>query len=643
MSKNVRTERDEDVTETTSTDHSEAPTEQPSTDSDVIPVIRPAVVAPNPDASAPQTAPVYEEPEPVADHDPVPTSVLSSTTTDLPSVTPRDSEDQSERGGSSPEKTSEDQRHEFDEWRRPATDPQPIVPAGYASETETEAEPSRRRFPGLPTWKPNLGGRTRGGVFRKSATDTAPSNAAEDRHSFVDSIPTQALQLNNRLFQSPYQARRVANAGRDYRQVAENADVGNTLQFALRLGETMFRFGAGALEVETSIIVVTQAFGVPDAEIDITNQAISLNYVPAGETPFTYQRVVRSWSSNYAGLSFLHQLVTRIANGDATRDEAEAKLAEIRHQSKTFPGWVALLATGLFGTSFVMFIGGSPMAGLMTFFSMIMTMTAVDLMGRIRMPEVFATMTGGAVATGVALALYAFDVFQDPSAVIAGSLMMLLPALRIVSAVQDGINGFPMTAAGRMVSSLLSYIGLVAGIVVAVAISDLIGVPQIDLTRVPDYEYPVWLLALFVLMAALFAAMSDQSSVRLLLPTGLVSGIGYLAYVAGENLGLGPTVTPAFAAVAVGFLARIVALRLGAPQLVVAVPAIMFLLPGLMIFRSMYRITISAETVPSGLIGMFNAMVIILAMAFGSVLGDTLARPLTGRLSDNERRRIGRR
>jgi uncharacterized membrane protein YjjB (DUF3815 family) len=76
---------------------------------------------------------------------------------------------------------------------------------------------------------------------------------------------------------------------------------------------------------------------------------------------------------------------------------------------------------------------------------------------------------------------------------------------------------------------------------------------------------------------------------------------------------------------------------------VVAVPAILFLLPGLTIFRSMYGIAMDTGALVDGLIGLFNASATIMAIAAGVVLGDTLARPFTTALQANERRRIGRR
>ncbi|WP_258934029.1 threonine/serine exporter family protein [Nesterenkonia pannonica] len=84
----------------------------------------------------------------------------------------------------------------------------------------------------------------------------------------------------------------------------------------------------------------------------------------------------------------------------------------------------------------------------------------------------------------------------------------------------------------------------------------------------------------------------------------------------------------------IGALARIIALRMQAPILVIAVPAMMFMLPGLIIFRGMYQIALgsSSEMMNAGLHQLFTALIIILAIAGGIALGDVLMRPVTSRM-----------
>lgn len=603
-------------------------TEEPSTTTQ--PVIRPAVTLPNPDSHAPQM-----DPSDTIGPDTAPTAATSTVeedeerSEDLYTLPTEVVEPAPERGALPvlPEPEAAPRAPKRSPLFR-RTQPTRRDPDTAEDEAAQNVHTQHAKSKGLklPPLRPNRG---EGATSQPSAPTQRPPRRE---------MPTQVMNLVNRLETSPF----AAAARKEYQKAAESSEVRNTLEFAMKLGETMFRFGAGALEVETSIIVITQAYGVHETEIDITNQSFSLNFAPPGEAPYTLQRVVRSWSQNFAGLAQLHQLVSTIASGDTSREDAERQLAEIRLRRKPFRAWMTVISSAFFASAFVMYIGGSPLAGLVTLIATSAVMMTMNGMAKLRVPEFFTVMSGAFVATVVSLGLYSLDVFMDPASVVAGILMIMLPSGRFVSAVQDGINGFPITAAGRFVSALLTYAALVGGIVVAVVLASGIGVPPIDLTREPTFSYPVWLLGLLVFFASAMVAATEQSGWQMLIPTGLVSLFGFVFYELSVYLGLGSTVSPAVAACAMGFLGRMVALRMGAPQLVIAVPSVLFLLPGLTIFRSMYEIAMDAGAV-GGVVGFFYATLVIMAVAAGSVLGDTLARPLTTKLQGNERRRIGRR
>jgi uncharacterized membrane protein YjjB (DUF3815 family) len=166
---------------------------------------------------------------------------------------------------------------------------------------------------------------------------------------------------------------------------------------------------------------------------------------------------------------------------------------------------------------------------------------------------------------------------------------------------------------------------------------------EIDVTETFSPAYDLWVLVIFTAVAVMAIAVTEQTAWKLLLPTAAVGVAGYLVLLGATSLGIGDRFSPALAAVVIGLLARVVALKMGAPQLVVAVPAALILLPGLTIFRSMYVLTIEESEILLGAGGMLNAGAIVLGAAGGIVLGDTLARPLTRSLASNERRRARRR
>jgi uncharacterized membrane protein YjjP (DUF1212 family) len=451
-----------------------------------------------------------------------------------------------------------------------------------------------------------------------------------------DSPPTAPLSIVDRLAGSPYANPMIQVGGVD-------TSARKTLDFSLHLAETMFRYGAGALEVETSIIAVTAALGLKNIEVDITNQSVGINYAPKDQTPIALLRVVRSWTNNYAGLAKVHQLVTDIVAGGVGRDEAIRRLDEAITSPKPFPRWMVTVAFGVFAAVFVGVLGGGPASSAIAFVVNIGVSLLARQLGRWRVPDFFTTATCSFVVTFMALLMWQFGLTGAPAIVVVGGILLLLPTGRLVSSVQDAINGFPVTAAGRFLSTLLTFGALVAGIAVAFVVGSKAGMQEIDVTATFSPAYSLWVVVIFIAIAVIAIGITEQTAWKLLLPTAAVGVAGYLVLLGAGNLGIGDRFSPALSAVVIGLLARVVALRMGAPQLVVAVPAALILLPGLTIFRSMYVLTIEESELLLGAGGMLNAGAIVLGAAAGVVLGDTLARPLTRSLASNERRRARRR
>lgn len=503
----------------------------------------------------------------------------------------------------------------------PATEALPTIPPGSTRVPRPTVRPPNP----LPT------------VARAAGKANPAARRMFSKIMHTESPPTQAFSIVDRLVGSPYANPMIPQP------IEYDANARQTLEFALDMAEAMFRFGAGALQAETSVIAVTASLGLRNVDVEITNQSIHLNHAPQDQNPVALLRVVRSWTGNYRGLAYLHRLVSEIVAGGVTRTQAADRLHEILRQPKPFPRWMATAGGGGFTAAFVVFIGGNWLGALLGFVSFCLITQIMDTVGRWRVPEFFTIGLGSAVTTAIAMFLWAVEAPISPAVVVAGGIMLLLPSSRFVSAVQDAINGFPVTAAGRFFSSMLIYGAIIAGITAALVAGAMMGMQRLDVANVAQIEYPKPFLVFLVVVAVICVGVFEQTAHSLILPTAGVALAGYLAYLLAEQLGVGQRLTPAVAAVVVGGFGRWVAMRMGAPQLVVAVPAVTFLLPGLTIFRAMYGITIDASDMSVGLIQMFNAFTIILAIAGGVVLGDTVARPFTKGWNTHERRRIRRR
>lgn len=449
-----------------------------------------------------------------------------------------------------------------------------------------------------------------------------------------DAPPTQALPVVDRLRGTPYANPRV---NQDTELLARP-----TLEFALDLAETLFRYGAGALEAETSVIAVTAALGLNHVDVDVTNQSIHLNYNPREGEGVSVLRVVRSSTANFAGLALVHELVSDIISGGVNTTQASTRLKAIMRKPRPFPRWFVATARGVFAAAFVLFIGGSALGALIAFGSSWLVSQIMKFGSRWRVPEFFTVAASTCVVTAVALLGFAAQAPIDPALVVAGGILLLLPSVRFVSALQDAINGFPVTAVGRIFSAGLVYVAILSGISVALVASSLLGGTEVDVQQIQQIGYPQWFMILLVAVAIAAGAVSEQTAKKLVLPTVLIAVVGYLVMLGCQQLGLGERGTPAVVATVIGFAARFTAEKFRSPQLVIASPAVYFMLPGLMVFRSMYGIVLETDTMALALVEMFNAFAIMFSIAGGVVLGDTLCRPLIAS-ARRERKRIRRR
>ncbi|MDN5616575.1 MAG: threonine/serine exporter family protein [Kocuria sp.] len=463
-----------------------------------------------------------------------------------------------------------------------------------------------------------------------------------------ENLPTAPMRVVERLANSPF-----ANP----RRRKENTEARKTLNFALRMAETMFHFGADSRDVETAIVATCATYGVEDVDIDITNQSVIINYISeygihsganeatdenGGVFSHTVVRVVRSWSDNYAGLTETHRLVKTITNGELSRSEAEARLNRILSKPKPYPRWLVSLCNSLAAAALTIGIGGTWPGAIVSFVTFALVQVIAGKLASWRIPSFFTMAACSAVVTLIAMALWAIGAPISPPHIVASGLIMLLPTLTLVSTIQDAINGFPVTSAGRLVATGLSFLGLIVGIAIAISITSYAGFEEIKVDSVIFSGAQPLVNIIFMLIATALIAVTVQVKPEHILYGVFSAFCGLMVYHLFGWLGAGGRMISMLGAIGVGSASALIAQRRVIPQVVIAVPGLTFLLPGLTIFRGMYTLTVNIDPV-TGIIPMLNAGAIIMSMAAAVVLGNYLMRPLMSKDPQVTRRLVRRR
>ncbi|GAB3600510.1 threonine/serine exporter family protein [Angustibacter peucedani] len=443
--------------------------------------------------------------------------------------------------------------------------------------------------------------------------------------------PTGPMPIVERLRGTPFREPSRMEAPQD-RQARE------AVEFGLRLGELLFRSGAGTRDVEASLIAVTTALGLTHVEVDITVQSMLLQHAPPDRAPLTLVRVARAQSRDHARLAAAHRLVEDLVEGRCPRQEAAQRLREIETSPKPWPRWVVSLAYGVLAAAVCVLVGGSPRATGLAFVASV----AVDRLGRVLarrgLQPFFVTFAGATIASVVSVLAVEWSLIDAPDAgaVISGGIVVLLPGRMLVQAVEDAISGFAVTASGRVLEVLLTAAAIISGVAIGLGLArrlDLVLDVDAGVTTAGDVGRGLAAAA----VASLATAVAYRSRRRYVLPAVAVGVLGYLVFGLLRATEIaGATAATAAAAAVIGVVARAVAGRVHAPALVLSVPALSSLLPGLAIFRAM---SVLAEDAQRGIGPLFIAVTTALALGAGVALGDFVAAPADRRWQRLRRQR----
>lgn len=414
------------------------------------------------------------------------------------------------------------------------------------------------------------------------------------------------------------------------------------LDLAARIGELMLRCGAGAPQVEGSVLAVAAAAGLRDLEAEITLQSLLLQARTKQGTVHTQLRVVRNSRPDYARLVAVHELVEAMVRGDHDVDSAVAALKALKARRRPFPLWFVRTGRAVLAAAVAGMIGASVTATVITFVVVLLVSVVQRLLLPLRLPEFYEGAVVAAFSTTAAWLAYVAGVQgwlevgeRGFAYIVAGGIVALLPGRAMASALEDVLSGYAVTGAGRMLSVTVSLLGLIIGIALAISvtlrITDAMGLgfvsPAVLELSVSNATIAAALVGAFCVGAS--GAITMQSPQRLVLPAGLLGLLGAGVFALGSRVwGIGPVTSTGMAAIVVGLVGRMAAQRMKAPGMVLVVPASFGLLPGLTIFRGLYELVGQPEpgslTIQSGTTTLFTAGAILLAIATGTTLGEIL-------------------
>jgi uncharacterized membrane protein YjjB (DUF3815 family) len=251
-------------------------------------------------------------------------------------------------------------------------------------------------------------------------------------------------------------------------------------------------------------------------------------------------------------------------------------------------------------------------------------------LNRQRWPMFYQQIAGGMVATVVALLVASLgnqlDQPVDTSQVITANIVLLLSGIGFMGAIQDALSGFYLTAGARIIEAMLATAGLIAGVSAGLSLAGPLDVSLINVSLGTSAVYAdIPLVLIGAIVSACAFAFTCYAPLRSLPAIGMSTLLGHLAFVAVQNPGQSMPWAAACAAVVIGLVSYTIAGRVGVPPLVVVVPALVPMLPGLLIYRGL---SLMADGNSAGILQLTAAAATTIALAAGVILGEYIAQPV---------------
>ncbi|MEU9762879.1 threonine/serine exporter family protein [Streptomyces sp. NPDC047985] len=542
----------------------------------------------------------------------------------------------------------EDQKPQSDEARSAFVPPAGVEPP--ASAPDDDHPTSEFAIPaGLTTEPPGAGtgsasGSGSGPVSGSgSGSDTigsafAPPRTYRAHHSPPAFTPAHGSPMIRLTKEAPWQDRmrtmlRMPVAERPAPELVQKPDetgpaVPRVLDLTLRIGELLLAGGEGAEDVEAAMFAVTRSYGLDRSEPTVTFTLLSISYQPSlVDDPVTASRTVRRRGTDYTRLAAVFRLIDDITTGDVevSLEDAYRRLAEIRRNRHPYSGWILTLAGGgLAGAASVLVGGGALVFVVAAIGAMLGDRLAWLCAGR-GLPEFYQFVVAAMppAALGVALTLTHWSDVR-PSAVITGGLFALLPGRALVAGVQDGLTGFYITAAARLLEVMYLFIGIVVGVLLVLYMGLQLGAQLNPGTRffAPDRPVVQILASMALCFAFAILLQQDRSTVLAVTLNGAVAWVVYGAMARTGNIS--PVLATATAAGLVGLFGQLLSRYRHTSSLPFITAAIGPLLPGSATYFGL--LAVAQGNVNAGLGSLSTAVATALAIAIGVNLGSEISR-----------------
>lgn len=407
------------------------------------------------------------------------------------------------------------------------------------------------------------------------------------------------------------------------------------LALVLDIAEQMVISGAEVARTEYSVRRICKSFGAVRTEaLSITTSLIvTVYYDEYGSV--TQTRRVEKFAYNMDRLEKMNELSREICDKKLSIEDGRKRFLELMAE-KYYSFHTQILFFMLIAFTFTLFFGGSIKDALVSSFIAIIFKYIDEFARKIEInkfiPIVASSLLGGFLAIMAVRAGLADSVGK----VSIGDVMLLIPGIMLTNSLRDMFGGDTITGGIRFIEATLIAIMIAVGFSASSKFyEEIFSSVVVSTVR----EWPAWITIITALVTSFFGSIGYACTFNIrakrLVAAGFGGLIGWAAYLIAGCFMFSEPMKYFVAALVINIYAEIMAVTEKAPSTVFLVSAIMPLVPGGMLYRTM-RFAVTKEWGDFGKLGV-ETLSIALALALGMLIANTVIKSMRKR----RRKRLG--
>ena len=407
------------------------------------------------------------------------------------------------------------------------------------------------------------------------------------------------------------------------------------LALVLDIAEQMVISGAEVARTEYSVRRICKSFGAVRTEaLSITTSLIvTVYYDEYGSV--TQTRRVDKFAYNMDRLEKMNELSREICDKKLTVEEGRKKFSELMSE-KYYVFNAQILFFMLIAFTFTLFFGGSVKDAAVSAFIAILFKYIDEFAKKLEINKFIPIVTSSLLGGFIAIMAVRAGVADSVEMVSIGDVMLLIPGIMLTNSLRDMFGGDTITGGIRFIEATLIAVMIAVGFS---ASSKFYEELFLRVAVSTDREWQAWLSIMIALVASFFGAIgyacTFNTGSKRLIATGFGGLIGWAAYLLTGYFMFSEPMKYFIAAIVINIYAEIMAVKEKAPSTVFLVSAIMPLVPGGMLYRTM-RFAVTNEWGDFGKLGV-ETLSIALALALGMLIANSVIKSMRKR----RRKRLG--